>query len=137
MATQTYTYDPTLISSDSVFRLRFELSDTNVADSGRYCLLSDQEIAGALTLNNGSIRRTRTALLGAIVLKLAKETDFSVGGLSISLNPRYEKYLSLFETAQKESRAIGGFSAPALTSMDQDLSANHYFYEGMHDNPQA
>ena len=137
MATQTYTYDPTLISSDSVFRLRFELSDTNVADSGRYCLLSDQEIAGALTLNNGSIRRTRTALLGTIVLKLAQEADFSVGGLSISLKQRYDKYLALLETAQKEARAIGGFSAPALTAMDQDLSANHYFYEGMHDNPQA
>lgn len=132
MARGTYTYDPTKIGEPGKDKMRFELGDTQVGGEGQAAALSDEEYEAVLNANPKSWKRAKLAILESIMMRFSYEVDEKVGPLTLSLRDRYESWAKMYDKLKAEVAAYGVPSAnPAA------ISGKHYFYAGMHDNPNS
>lgn len=130
----TYSYDPTKITEGGKDQMRFELGDTVVDMDGIPSPLCDEEYAAIIQKYGKSWKRAKYECLRAICMKMSYEVDTSVGGLSYSLNQRYERWQAMEEKARKELAALAG--VPRVGDPGSLMPHDHtpYFYNDMQAN---
>lgn len=127
----TYSYDPTKITENGVDQMRFELGDTVVDIEGVSSPLCDEEYTAILDKYGQSWRKAKLKCLEAIVMKFSYEVNTSVGGLSYSLDQRFERWKKMYDAAKKEEAAMGGLP---LVGCPDAISGTPYFYNDMQAN---
>ena len=127
----TYGYDPTKITDNGVDQMRFELGDTVVDIEGVSSPLCDEEYTAILDKYGQSWRKAKLKCLEAIVMKFSYEVNTSVGGLSYSLDQRFERWKKMYDAAKKEEAAMGGLP---LVGCPDAISGAPYFYNDMQAN---
>lgn len=127
----TYSYDPTKITENGVDQMRFELGDTVVDIDGVSSPLCDEEYTAILDKYGQSWRKAKMKCLEAIVMKFSYEVNTSVGGLSYSLDQRFERWKKMYDEAKKEEAAMGGLP---LVGCPDAISGAPYFYNDMQAN---
>lgn len=132
MARGTYTYDPTKIGERGKDRMRFELGDTEVGGEGQAAALSDEEYEAVLNAYPSKWRKAKLALVESIMRRFSFEVDEKVGPMSLSLRQRYEDWKAMYDQIKAE---IAGCTVPSANTAA--ISGSHYFYEGIHNNPNA
>ena len=134
MPKQNYTYDPTKITDGDLDQMRFELGDTIVDIGPLASPLCDEEYSAIIQKYGKSWRRAKLKCLEAIVMKLSYEVDTSVGGLSYSLNQRFERWKKMLEEAQKEAAAMGSVPIAGDPGSLSPNGGTPYFYNDMQAN---
>lgn len=137
MSSWTYSENPGTSTRDAV---RFAIGDTDAQDP----LLWDEEIDFAIA-EHGTVLGASQACVRAIVAKLAKEMDRTVGALSASFSQRHEHYKELLVTISSQvSESLGAPYAGGISTTDkqaqrsdQDHDELRYVTKGMMDNPDA
>ena len=127
----TYSYDPTKITEGGLDQMRFELGDTVVDIDGVSSPLCDEEYTAILDKYGQSWRKAKLKCLEAIVMKFSYEVNTSVGGLSYSLDQRFERWKKMYDAAKKEEAAMGGLP---LVGCPDAISGEPYFYNDMQAN---
>lgn len=127
----TYSYDPTKITEGGLDQMRFELGDTVVDIEGVSSPLCDEEYTAILDKYGQSWRKAKLKCLEAIVMKFSYEVNTSVGGLSYSLDQRFERWKKMYDAAKKEEAAMGGLP---LVGCPDAISGEPYFYNDMQAN---
>lgn len=132
---RNYTYDPTKITEKGLDQMRFELGDTVVDMEGITSPLCDEEYQ-AIIAGNKSWRVAKLRCLEAIVMKLAYEVNTSVGGLSYSLNDRYERWKKMLDEEKKVVAGIMGVPTAGDPSslIPHGLTPTPYYYNDMQAN---
>lgn len=130
----TYSYDPTLITEGGVDQMRFELGDTVIDLEGITSPLCNEEYEAIIGKYGKNWRKARLKCLHAIVMKLSYEVDTSIGGLSYSLNQRYERWKKMYDDAKKEDKAIGGVPTAGYPGSLMPHGGTPYFYNDMQAN---
>lgn len=120
--TWNYSGDPASSDRDAV---RFLIGDTNTSAQ----LVSDEEIAWALTEAGGNVYRAASNLCDNVAAKFSNSTQRTVGSLSINLAEKAQHYRDLAKTLRRKAALRGG----ALVVLTQEDS-NVYVWKGMHDN---
>lgn len=135
MPAGNYTYDPTKITDGGVDQMRFELGDTVVDMEGVSSPLCDEEYA-AIIAKYQKWRLAKLHCLEAIVMKLSYEVDTSVGGLSYSLNQRYERWKKLLEEDRKIVSGVAGVpvAGDPNSLIPNGLTPTPYYYNDMQAN---
>ena len=135
MPVGTYTYDPTKITDGGVDQMRFELGDTVVDMGGVSSPLCDEEYS-AILAKYTNWRMAKLQCLEAIVYKLSYEVNTSVGGLSYSLDQRYERWKKLLEEDKKIVAGIAGVptAGDPNSLIPNGLTPTPYYYNDMQAN---
>lgn len=132
---RSFTYDPTKITDGGVDQMRFELGDTVVDMEGIASPLCDEEYDAIL----GKYKNWRLAklkCLEAIVMKMSYEVNTSVGGLSYSLDQRYERWKKLLEEDKKIMAGIAGVpvAGDPNSLIPHGLTPTPYYHDDMQAN---
>ena len=131
----TFSYDPSKITDGGLDQMRFELGDTVVDLEGISSPLCDEEYNAILTkYGKSSWRKAKLKCLEAIVMKLSYEVDTSVGGLSYSLNQRFERWKKMLDEAKKEAKAIASVPVAGDPGSLMPHGGTPYFYNNMQAN---
>lgn len=130
----TYSYDPTKITDGGTDQMRFELGDTVVDMEGITSPLCDEEYAAIIQKHSKSWRKAKLVCLEAIVMKLSFEVNTSVGGLSYSLDQRFERWKKMLDEAKKEAAAIAGVPVAGDPGSLSPHGGTPYFYNDMQAN---
>lgn len=130
----SFTYDPTKITEGGVDQMRFELGDTVVDMEGITSPLCDEEYKAILKKHGDNWRKARYVSLKAIVMKLSYEVDTSVGGLSYSLNQRYDRWKKMLDEEKKAMTAINGVPRAGDPGSLSPHGGTPYFYNDMQAN---
>ena len=130
----TFSYDPTKITEGGKDQLRFELGDTVVDMGGIPAVLSDQEYDAILGKYPNSWRSAKFYALQAIVMKLSYEVDTSVGGLSYSLNQRFDRWKKMLDEEKKAMAGLMGLPTPGDPTSLSPYGGTPYFYNDMQRN---
>lgn len=130
----TYSYDPTKITDGGVDQMRFELGDTVTDMDGIPSPLCNEEYAAIIQKYGNSWKRAKYECLKAICMKMSYEVDTSVGGLSYSLNQRYERWKAMEEKAKKELVALAGVPRAGDPGSLMPHGGTPYFYNDMQAN---
>lgn len=111
-----YTYDPTKITEGGLDQMRFELGDTVVDMGGITSPLCDEEYRAIIKKYGKNWRVAKLRCLEAIVMKLSYEVDTSVGGLSYSLNQRFDRWKAMLDEEKKKANAsaMAGLPRPGF-----------------------
>jgi hypothetical protein len=135
MPAGNYTYDPTKITDGGVDQMRFELGDTVVDMGGVSSPLCDEEYA-AILAKYPKWKIAKLKCLEAIVFKLSYEVNTSVGGLSYSLDQRYERWKKLLEEDKKIVAGIAGVptAGDPNSLIPNGLTPTPYYYNDMQAN---
>lgn len=129
----TWTYDPTKITDSGRDQMRFELGDTVTGMDGIASPLCDEEYDAILGKYGQNWRKAKIRCLEAIVMKMAYEVNTSVGGLSYSLDQRFERWKKMLDDEKKELGAIN--SVPrANEGALMPAGGTPYFYNDMQAN---
>lgn len=131
---QNYTYDPTKMTDGGIDQMRFELGDTVVDMGAITSPLCDEEYAAIIQKYGDSWRQAKLKCLKAIVMKLSFEVDTSVGGLSYSLNQRFERWKEMLKSAEKEAAAIASVPVAGDPGSLSPNGGTPYFYNDMQAN---
>lgn len=131
-----YTYDPTLITNGGVDQMRFELGDTVVDMNGISSPLCDEEYGAIIGKYGSNWRLAKLKCLEAIVMKLSYEVNTSVGGLSYSLDQRYQRWKKLLEEDKKIVAGIAGVptAGDPNSLIPHGLTPTPYFHNDMQAN---
>lgn len=132
MARGTYSYDPTKIGERGKDKMRFELGDTDVGGEGQAAALSDEEYEAVLNAYPGKWRRAKLALIESVMRRFSYEVDETVGPMTLSLRQRYDDWKAMYDQLKAE---LAGCSVPSANAAA--ISGDHYFWEGIHNNPTA
>lgn len=132
---RSFTYDPTLITAGGVDQMRFELGDTVVDMEGIASPLCDEEYA-AIIDKYKNWRLAKLKCLEAIVMKMSYEVNTSVGGLSYSLDQRYERWKKLLEEDKKIMAGIAGVpvAGDPNSLIPHGLTPTPYYHDDMQAN---
>lgn len=132
---RSFTYDPTLITAGGVDQMRFELGDTVVDMEGIASPLCDEEYA-AIIGKYKNWRLAKLKCLEAIVMKMSYEVNTSVGGLSYSLDQRYERWKKLLEEDKKIMAGIAGVpvAGDPNSLIPHGLTPTPYYHDDMQAN---
>ena len=130
----TYSYDPTKITEGGVDQMRFELGDTVTDMDGIPSPLCNEEYAAIIKKYGKSWKRAKYECLRAICMKMSYEVDTSVGGLSYSLNQRYERWKAMEEKAKKELVALAGVPRVGHPGSLMPHDNTPYFYNDLQAN---
>lgn len=133
---QHFTYDPTKITDGGLDQMRFELGDTVVDMDGISSPLCDEEYTAIINKYGSNWRVAKLQCLEAIVMKLSYEVDTSVGGLSYSLNQRFERWKKLLE---EEKRIVAGIAGVPVAGdpgslIPHGLTPTPYYHNDMQAN---
>ena len=129
-----YSYDPTKITENGLDQMRFELGDTITDMQGITSPLCDEEYKAILERYGKNWRKAKLKCLEAIVMKLSYEVDTSVGGLSYSLNQRYERWKKMYDDAKKEAKAMASLPRAGDPGSLMPHGGTPYFYNDMQAN---
>lgn len=129
-----FTYDPTKITEGGLDQMRFELGDTVVDMDGISSPLCDEEYKAIIEKYGKNWRRAKLRCLEAICMKLSYEVDTSVGGLSYSLNQRYERWKEMMEEAKREEKAMSCIPRAGDPGSLSPHGGTPYFYNDMQAN---
>lgn len=129
-----WTYDPTKITEQGRDQMRFELGDTVCDMEGIASPLCDEEYDAIINKYAAkNWRKAKIKCLEAIVMKMAYEVNTSVGGLSYSLDQRFERWKKMLDEEKKELGAIN--SVPiAREGALMPAGGTPYFYNDMQAN---
>lgn len=129
----TWTYDPTQITAQGKDQMRFELGDTVCDMEGIASPLCDEEYNAILSAYGQSWRKAKIKCLEAIVMKMAYEVNTSVGGLSYSLDQRFDRWKKMLD---EEKRELGAINAVPIANEGALMPAGGtpYFYNDMQAN---
>ena len=132
---RSFTYDPTLITAGGVDQMRFELGDTVVDMAGIASPLCDEEYDAILDKYK-NWRLAKLKCLEAIVMKMSYEVNTSVGGLSYSLDQRYERWKKLLEEDKKIMAGIAGVpvAGDPNSLIPHGLTPTPYYHDDMQAN---
>lgn len=128
----TYSYDPTKLAENGKDRMRFELGDTLVEGRETTAALSDEEYISIIS-STKSWRKAKLKLVESIMRRFSYEVDEKVGPLSLSLHQRYDAWKAMYDQLKKETANTSVPSAGPNSAQRRPP----YFFEGMHDNPEA
>ena len=131
----TYSYNPAKITEGGKDQMRFELGDTVTDMDACASPLCDEEYEAILNKYGKNWLRAKYECVRAICMKLSFEVNTSVGGLSYSLEPRYERWKQL--EAELKNELTARHSAPRAGN-PASLSPHGgtpYFYNNLHTNP--
>ena len=133
---QNFTYDPTKITAGGVDQMRFELGDTVVDMEGVSSPLCDEEYQAIIGTYGSNWRMAKYKCLEAIVMKLSYEVNTSIGGLSYSLDQRYERWKKLLEEDRKILAGIAGVPTPGDPNslIPNGLTPTPYYFNDMQAN---
>lgn len=129
----TWSYDPTKITDGGVDQMRFELGDTVCDMDGISSPLCNEEYEAILAKYGNNWRRAKVRCLEAIVMKLAYEVNTSVGGLSYSLDQRFERWKKMLDEEKKKLSALHGLPRANEGSL-MPAGGTPYFYNDMQAN---
>lgn len=129
-----YTYDPSRITEGGLDQMRFELGDTVVDMGGITSPLCDEEYMAIIGKYGSKWRKAKIKCLEAICMKLSYEVDTSVGGLSYSLNQRFERWKKMLEEEKKEAAALNGVPTAGNAGSLMPNGGTPYFYNDMQAN---
>lgn len=127
----SYSYDPTKITEGGVDQMRFELGDTVVDLCEIASPLCNEEYAAIIAKYGKSWKKAKLKCLEAIVMKLAYEVNTSVGGLSYSLNERYERWRKMYDDAKKEVKSMANIPRVGNEGSLMPHGGTPYFYNDM------
>lgn len=130
----TFSYDPTKITEKGVDQMRFELGDTVTDMEGITSPLCNEEYEAIIQKYGSDWRKARYMCLKAIVMKLSFEVDTSVGGLSYSLNQRYDRWKKMLDEAKKDMAAIHSLPRVGNPGSLMPHGGTPYFYNDMQAN---
>ena len=103
-----------------------------VEGEGQAAAISDEEYEAVLSAYGTKWRRAKLALVESVMRRFSYEVDEKVGPMSLSLRQRYENWKDLYDELKDEVTSCTVPSANAAA-----ISKDHYFYEGIHNNPNA
>lgn len=129
-----FTYDPTRITEGGLDQMRFELGDTVVDMDGISSPLCDEEYNAIIKKYGSNWRKAKLKCLEAICMKLSYEVDTSVGGLSYSLNQRYDRWKAMLDDAKKEVKAMANVPRVGNPGSLMPHGGTPYFYNDMQAN---
>lgn len=129
-----FTYDPTKITENGLDQMRFELGDTVVDMGGITSPLCDEEYNAIIQKYERSWRKAKLKCLEAIVMKLSYEVNTSVGGLSYSLDQRFERWKKMLDEAKREATAMAGVPIAGDPGSLNPHGGTPYFYNDMQAN---
>lgn len=132
MARGSYSYDPSKVGEYGKDRMRFELGDTMVEGMEQTAALTDDEYEAILKAYPTRWKKAKLLLMESIMRRFSFETDEKVGPLSLSLRERYEDWKAMYDQLKAE---VANCSVPSANR--KAISGNHYFTEGLHDNPNS
>jgi hypothetical protein len=135
MAQLIYTYDPGRMRDSARDRMRFELGDTQTEGGAETCALCDAEydvVIAEYPATPKGWKKAKLALIESILARFSYEVDTKVGPMSLSLSQRIPNWLRLRDELKAELRK---YSVPSANP--KAVSSEHYFYEGMTDNPEV
>jgi len=116
--TWTYGGNPAANTRDQI---RFKVGDTATADQ----LVSDEEIAYAVTESGSNVAKACALVCDAIAAKLARFVDLRDGGLAVSLSQRVAHYRDLASAFREQALGYaapfaGAISVAYKSSMEED-----------------
>lgn len=117
--------------------MRFELGDTVVDMGGISAVLCDEEYNAIIEKYAAkNWRKAKLMCLEAIVMKLSYEVNTSVGGLSYSLDQRFERWKKMLEQEKKIVAGIAGVPTAGDPSslIPHGLTPTPYYYNDMQAN---
>ena len=132
-----FTYDPANITAGGLDQMRFELGDTVVDMGGISAVLCDEEYTAIIGKYAAkSWRKAKLMCLEAIVMKLSYEVNTSVGGLSYSLDQRFERWKKMLEQEKKVVAGIAGVptAGDPNSLIPHGLTPTPYYYNDMQAN---
>lgn len=132
-----FTYDPANITAGGLDQMRFELGDTVVDMDGISAVLCDEEYTAIIGKYAAkSWRKAKLMCLEAIVMKLSYEVNTSVGGLSYSLDQRFERWKKMLEQEKKIVAGIAGVptAGDPNSLIPHGLTPTPYYYNDMQAN---
>ena len=130
----TYSYNPEKITEGGMDQMRFELGDTVVDMSGMTSPLCDEEYNAIIEKYGKNWKRAKYECVRAICMKLSFEVDTSVGGLSYSLNTRYERWKQMEADLKKDLTASHGVPRVGNPRSLMPHDGTPYFYNDMQAN---
>lgn len=125
-----FTYNPAKCKDGSFNQLRFEIGDTFVDGEEACSLLSDEEYQ-AIIDHSPTWKAAKIEVLKQLLLMFAYEVDYTIDGLSVKLQDRYNRFKKLYDDLINED-ALPEVSENAF---GPNKKAPHYFYYGMLENP--
>ena len=114
--------------------MRFELGDTVTDMDGITSPLCDEEYNAIIKKYGSNWRKARYMCLKAIVMKLSFEVDTSVGGLSYSLNQRYDRWKKMLDEEKKSLSSMHGVPRVGHPGSLMPYDGTPYFYNDMQAN---
>ena len=131
-----YTYDPSKITDGGMDQMRFELGDTVVDMGAITSPLCDEEYTAIIGKYGNKWRVAKLRCLEAIVMKLAYEVNTSVGGLSYSLDQRFERWKKMLEEEKKVVSGVMGVPVAGDPSslIPNGLTPTPYYHNDMQAN---
>lgn len=129
-----FSYDPTKITEKGVDQMRFELGDTVTDMEGITSPLCNEEYEAIIQKCGSDWRKARYMCLKAIVMKLSFEVDTSVGGLSYSLNQRYDRWKKMLDEEKKALNAVRSVPRAGNPGSLMPHGGTPYFYNDMQAN---
>lgn len=130
----TYTYQPDRITEGGVDQMRFELGDTVVDQDGMASPLCDEEYLAIIKKYGKNWKRARYECLKAICMKMSYEVNTSVGGLSYSMDQRYNRWKEMKDAAKKELAACHSVPRVGHPGSLMPHDGTPYFYNDMQAN---
>lgn len=136
--TWTYTTDFTIARN----KIRFMVGDTDTNDQ----LVSDEEIAFALTQFPANINSAAGFVCRSISAKLARLVDTKIESVSVNYSQRAQQYMALSAKFDKDASSgagaafgapvVGGISVSEMQAVEEDTDrVKPKFKQGMLDNP--
>lgn len=132
-----FTYNPENITAGGLDQMRFELGDTVVDMDGISAVLCDEEYNAIIAkYASKSWRKAKLMCLEAIVMKLSYEVNTSVGGLSYSLDQRFERWKKMLEEEKKVVAGIMGVptAGDPNSLIPHGLTPTPYYHNDMQAN---
>lgn len=126
----TYTYYPALIGTLNKDRMRFELGDVNTDPN--CAALSDEEINAIITAYADDWYTAKLKLVESVYMRFQTEISSSIGGVSLDLAARANRWKDLYEIMKKEVMSSNPpelFNESTLTPAE----GGYQFYRGMFD----
>lgn len=130
---KTYSYDPSRINKNDIYKMRFELGDTAVEGEADTCILCDEEYETIISKKK-SWKNKKIECLKSIIMRLSYEVNYQVGDMKLELSDRCKQFKEMLKDLEK-SMQVPKFTGKLGSQNTAD--SGHYFTLGMQENPYA
>lgn len=132
-----YSYESTELSDNEIYKLRFELGDTDISGGELTAALSDGEYKYIIEeYGNKSFNHKKIKALEAIIAKLSYQVNFSVDGMRYDLGDKFDRWKIMLEDLKSNAvKPPTDLLGQNINELGQNFNANHYFHYDMKHNP--